>query len=89
MKNDLAEKLILLVIGIVIVSAIGGYLSISPEVIDSITNLMIGLFIGAITSFLAVHGIKKEEGWDSITPKRPMVIFKLKKITEEIGLKSP
>ena len=41
------------------------------------------------TNFLAVHGIKKEEGWDSITPKRPMVIFKLKKITEQIGLKSP
>jgi nitroimidazol reductase NimA-like FMN-containing flavoprotein (pyridoxamine 5'-phosphate oxidase superfamily) len=41
------------------------------------------------TNFLAVHGIKKEEGWDSITPERPMIIFKLKKITEQIGLKSP
>ena len=53
MKNDLEDKFILLVIGIVIVSAIGGYLSIPPGVIDSINKLIIGLFVGAVTSFLA------------------------------------
>ena len=41
------------------------------------------------TNFLTVHGIKKEEGWDSITPKQPMIIFKLKKITEQTALKLP
>ena len=41
------------------------------------------------TNFLAAHGIKKEAGWDSFTPERPVVIVKLKKVAEEIGLKSP
>ncbi len=41
------------------------------------------------TNFLAAHGFEKEEGWSSFTPERPVVIVKLKKATEEIGLKSP
>ena len=41
------------------------------------------------TNFLAAHGFKKEEGWDSFTPEKPIVIVKLKKVTEQIGLKSP
>ena len=41
------------------------------------------------TNFLAAHGFKKEEGWDSFTPEKPIVIVKLKKVTEKIGLKSP
>jgi len=41
------------------------------------------------TSFLAAHGFKKEEGWSSFTPERPVVIVKLKEVAEEIGLKSP
>jgi len=41
------------------------------------------------TNFLAAHGFKKEEGWDSFTPEKPIVIIKLKKVTEQIGLKSP
>ncbi len=41
------------------------------------------------TNFLAAHGFKKEEGWSSFTPERPAVIVKLKRVTEEIGLKSP
>ena len=40
-------------------------------------------------NFLAAHGFKKEEGWDSFTPEKPIVIVKLKKVTEKIGLKSP
>jgi len=40
-------------------------------------------------NFLAAHGFKKEEGWSSFTPEKPMVIVKLEEITEEIGLKSP
>jgi nitroimidazol reductase NimA-like FMN-containing flavoprotein (pyridoxamine 5'-phosphate oxidase superfamily) len=41
------------------------------------------------TNFLAAHGLKKEEGWSSFTPEEPLVIVKLKEVTEEIGLKSP
>lgn len=41
------------------------------------------------TNFLVAHGFKKEEGWSSFTPERPVVIVKLKEVTEEIGLKSP
>ena len=41
------------------------------------------------TNFLAAHGFKKEEGWAIFTPEKPVVIVKLKKVTEEIGLKSP
>ncbi|UCD96036.1 MAG: pyridoxamine 5'-phosphate oxidase family protein [Candidatus Bathyarchaeota archaeon] len=41
------------------------------------------------TNFLAAHGLTKEEGWDSLTPERPMVIVKLAQVTEKIGLKSP
>ncbi|MCW4052678.1 MAG: pyridoxamine 5'-phosphate oxidase family protein [Candidatus Bathyarchaeota archaeon] len=41
------------------------------------------------TNFLAAHGFKKEEGWSSFTPKRPVVIVKLKGVTEKVGLKSP
>lgn len=41
------------------------------------------------TNFLAAHGFKKEEGWSSFTPEKPLVIVKLGKIAEQIGLKSP
>ena len=41
------------------------------------------------TNFLAAHGFKKEEGWDSFSPERPVVIVKLKEVVEKIGLKSP
>jgi nitroimidazol reductase NimA-like FMN-containing flavoprotein (pyridoxamine 5'-phosphate oxidase superfamily) len=42
------------------------------------------------TNFLPAHGFKKEDGWLSLTPTDPsLVVFKLEKITQEIGLKSP
>ncbi len=41
------------------------------------------------TNFLAAHGFKKEEGWSSFTPESSLVIVKLNKVAEEIGLKSP
>ena len=41
------------------------------------------------TNFLAAHGFKKEEGWSSFTLERPVVIIKLKGVTEKVGLKSP
>jgi nitroimidazol reductase NimA-like FMN-containing flavoprotein (pyridoxamine 5'-phosphate oxidase superfamily) len=41
------------------------------------------------TNFLAAHGFKREEGWSSFTPERPVVIVKLKGVRDEIGLKSP
>ena len=40
-------------------------------------------------NFLAAHGFKKEEGWASFSPKKPLLILKLEEIAEEIGLKSP
>jgi len=40
-------------------------------------------------NFLAAHGLKKEDGWSSFTPEKPLVIVKLEEIAEEIGLKSP
>ena len=40
-------------------------------------------------NFLAAHGFKKEEGWSSFTPEKPLVIVKLENVTQEIGLKSP
>ncbi len=41
------------------------------------------------TNFLAAHGIRKEEGWPSLSPEKPLVIFKLVDVVEELGLKSP
>jgi nitroimidazol reductase NimA-like FMN-containing flavoprotein (pyridoxamine 5'-phosphate oxidase superfamily) len=41
------------------------------------------------TNFLAAHGVKKEDGWDSLQPEKELVIVKLKNIKEVIGLKSP
>ena len=40
-------------------------------------------------NFLAAHGFKKEEGWSSFTPEKPLVIVKLENVAQEIGLKSP
>ena len=40
-------------------------------------------------NFLAAHGFKKEEGWSSFTPEKPLIIVKLENIVQEIGLKSP
>ena len=40
-------------------------------------------------NFLAAHGFKKEEGWSSFTPEKPIVILKLEDIAEKIALKSP
>ncbi len=41
------------------------------------------------TNFLAAHGFRREEGWSSFTPEKPVVIVKLREATGEIGLKSP
>jgi nitroimidazol reductase NimA-like FMN-containing flavoprotein (pyridoxamine 5'-phosphate oxidase superfamily) len=40
-------------------------------------------------NFLAAHGFKKDEGWASFTPEKPMVIVELVEVVQEIGLKSP
>lgn len=40
-------------------------------------------------NFLAAHGLKKEDGWTSLNPRKPLVIVKLEDIAEETGLKSP
>lgn len=40
-------------------------------------------------NFLAAHGFKKDEGWSSFTPEKPVIIVRLKETTEKMGLKSP
>jgi len=40
-------------------------------------------------NFLVAHGFKKEDGWSSLTPEKPVIIIKLDEVFEEIGLKSP
>lgn len=39
-------------------------------------------------TFMAAHGFNKEQGWDFLTPEKPMLIVKLDSVTEKIGLKS-
>ncbi|MCW4051629.1 MAG: pyridoxamine 5'-phosphate oxidase family protein [Candidatus Bathyarchaeota archaeon] len=39
-------------------------------------------------NFLAAHGFKKEDGWSSLSPERPLTILRFE-VAEEIGLKSP
>ena len=42
------------------------------------------------SNFLAAHGFKKEDGWDSlIANSDSLVVAKLEHITKELGLKSP
>ncbi|MFW6117510.1 MAG: pyridoxamine 5'-phosphate oxidase family protein [Thermoproteota archaeon] len=41
------------------------------------------------TNFLAAHGFRREEGWESLNPRRELVIVKLKQVTGIIGLRSP
>jgi len=41
------------------------------------------------TNFLAAHGFKKDEGWSSFTPEKPVIIVRLKETIEKMGLKSP
>ena len=40
-------------------------------------------------NFLAVHGFNREDGWSALSPEKPLIIVKLDKISEFIGLKSP
>lgn len=40
-------------------------------------------------NFLAAHGFKKEEGWSSFSPEKPLVIAKLEETEQASGLKSP
>jgi nitroimidazol reductase NimA-like FMN-containing flavoprotein (pyridoxamine 5'-phosphate oxidase superfamily) len=40
-------------------------------------------------NFLAAHGFKVDEDWDSLTAEKPLVIVKLEQLIEESGLKSP
>jgi nitroimidazol reductase NimA-like FMN-containing flavoprotein (pyridoxamine 5'-phosphate oxidase superfamily) len=39
--------------------------------------------------FLAAHGLGLESEWGDLLNKKPLVVFKLKDITNRIGLKSP
>lgn len=40
-------------------------------------------------NFLAAHGFRKQEGWASFNPEKPVVIMKLADIVEKMGIKSP
>jgi nitroimidazol reductase NimA-like FMN-containing flavoprotein (pyridoxamine 5'-phosphate oxidase superfamily) len=39
-------------------------------------------------NFLAAHGLRREDGWSSLSPEKPLIIVKLK-VAQESGLKSP
>jgi len=41
------------------------------------------------TNFLAAHGLGKDGGWSTLAPEKPLVMMKLSRVAEEIGLKSP
>lgn len=41
------------------------------------------------TNFLAAHGLKITDGWESLSPDKPFIIVKLKGIIETIALGSP
>jgi hypothetical protein len=40
-------------------------------------------------NFLASHGLRREDGWASLFPGKPLTIVKLERVLECIGLKSP
>jgi nitroimidazol reductase NimA-like FMN-containing flavoprotein (pyridoxamine 5'-phosphate oxidase superfamily) len=40
-------------------------------------------------NFLAAHGLRADENWDSLTAEKPIVIVKLDPLVAESGLKSP
>lgn len=40
-------------------------------------------------NFLAAHGLKIDENWDSLTAEKPIVIVKIEPLVEVSGLKSP
>jgi nitroimidazol reductase NimA-like FMN-containing flavoprotein (pyridoxamine 5'-phosphate oxidase superfamily) len=40
-------------------------------------------------NFLPAHGLNANEGWSTFSADKPLVIVKLTKIIETIGLKSP
>jgi uncharacterized protein len=40
-------------------------------------------------NFLIAHGFSQGSNWDDFTPDKPILIIKLDKVTEKIGLKSP
>ena len=40
-------------------------------------------------NFLPAHGFKKEDGWSSLSPEKPLVVIKLEDVAQETGLKSP
>ncbi len=44
---------------------------------------------GLSENFLTAHGFPTEKGWNYLTPDKPILIVKLKNITEQIGLQSP
>lgn len=44
---------------------------------------------GLSENFLAAHGFQAEEGWGTLSEEKPVAIFKLGRITDTIGLRSP
>jgi hypothetical protein len=44
---------------------------------------------GLSENFLAAHGFPAENGWETLSEDKPMVIFKLERISETIALRSP
>lgn len=44
---------------------------------------------GLSENLLAAHGFSTDQGWETLSEDKPVVIFKLEKIADVIGLRSP
>ncbi len=44
---------------------------------------------GLSENFLAAHGFPSEQGWETLSEDKPLVIFKLERVSDTIGLRSP
>ena len=44
---------------------------------------------GLSSNFLAAHGFDKEESWSALSEDVPLVVYKLARFTDVVGLRSP
>ena len=44
---------------------------------------------GLSENFLAAPGFPSEQGWETLSEDKPLVIFKLERVSDTIGLRSP
>ena len=83
-KEDLSEY------GFIVLSGILTVVTDQTERVNALQKLAEEGEKKLSPNFLPAHGLKKEKGWSSLTPRNTsLVVIKLENITQEIGLKSP